>query len=147
MEDTLIEPASDLLEDMNAAETALRRPLHLPAKARFSKGPAVHVQFDGGAQDGHGTGGFVILDQDAREVIRVGRYYGPGRTNNEAEGFAMRDAVQCLARLSRSRPELNLPARVFGDSQLMIRFITRLYKKPQRHTIYWALEDVRRAEA
>ena len=29
----------------------------------------------------------------------------------------------------------------------MIRFITRLYKRPQRHTIYWALEDVRRAEA
>jgi hypothetical protein len=29
----------------------------------------------------------------------------------------------------------------------MIRFMTRLYKRPQRHTIYWALEDVRRAEA
>ena len=28
----------------------------------------------------------------------------------------------------------------------MIRFVTRLYKRPQRHTIYWALEDVRRAE-
>ena len=36
---------------------------------------------------------------------------------------------------------------MFGDSQLMIRFITRLYKRPQRHSIYWALEDVRRAEA
>ena len=29
----------------------------------------------------------------------------------------------------------------------MIRFITRLYKRPQKHTIYWALEDVRRAES
>ena len=28
----------------------------------------------------------------------------------------------------------------------MICFITRLYKRPQRHTIYWALEDVRRAK-
>ena len=28
----------------------------------------------------------------------------------------------------------------------MIRFITRIYKRPQRHTIYWALEEVRRAE-
>ena len=125
-----LELATDLLEDMTTAEAALRKLLHLPAKARFAKGPAVHVQFDGGAQDGHGTGGFVILDQAGKEVIRVGRYYGPGRTNNEAEGFAMWDAVQCLARLSRRRPELNIPARVFGDSQLMIRFITRLYKKP-----------------
>ena len=76
----------------------------------------------------------------------MGRYYGPGRTNNEAEAFAMRDAIQCLARIRRFRPSLSAPVRAFGDSQLMIRFITRLYKRPQRHTIYWALEDIRRAE-
>ena len=29
----------------------------------------------------------------------------------------------------------------------MIRFITRLYKRPSRQSIYWALEDVRKAEA
>lgn len=28
----------------------------------------------------------------------------------------------------------------------MIRFATRLYRKPHRQTIYWAIEDVRRAE-
>ena len=28
----------------------------------------------------------------------------------------------------------------------MIRFITRVYKRPTRQTIYWALEEVRRAE-
>ena len=39
------------------------------------------------------------------------------------------------------------PVRVFGDSQLMIRFATRLYKKPHRQTIYWAIEDVKRTEA
>ena len=44
-----MEMAMDLLEDMTTAEAALRKPLHLPAKARFAKGPAVHVQFDGGA--------------------------------------------------------------------------------------------------
>lgn len=77
-----------------------------------------------------GTGGFVILDPEGKEVIRVGRYYGPGRTNNEAEAFAMRDAIQCLARLARTRPSLQVPARAFGDSQLMIRFVTRLYKRP-----------------
>ena len=73
--------------------TALKEPLHLPPKARFSKGPHIHVQFDGGSQEGHGTGGFVILDTEGNEIVRVGRYYGPGRTNNEAEAFAMRDCV------------------------------------------------------
>jgi hypothetical protein len=87
----------DSVEDMRTAEKALRRPIFLPPKARFSPGPHIHVQFDGGAQDGHGTGGFVILDQDQKEVLRAGRYYGPGRTNNEAEAFAMRDAMHCLA--------------------------------------------------
>jgi len=38
------------------------------------------------------------------------------------------------------------PVRVFGDSQLIIRFATRVYKKPQRQTIYWALEDIKRCE-
>ena len=140
-------PIEDQVDAMAKAEEALRQPIHLPAKARFSKGPAIHVQFDGGAQDGHGTGGFVILDDGGKEVVRAGRYYGPGRTNNEAEAFAMRDAMQCLAKLRRSRPALGKPVRVFGDSQLMIRFITRLYKRPTRQSIYWALEDVRRAEA
>ena len=76
----------------------------------------------------------------------MGRYYGPGRTNNEAEAFAMRDAVQCVSRLKRKGADLDRPVRVFGDSQLMIRFITKLYKRPTRHTIYWALEEIRRAE-
>ena len=39
------------------------------------------------------------------------------------------------------------PVRVFGDSQLIIRFATRVYKKPARYTICWALEDVKRCEA
>ena len=96
--------------------SALHQPLHLPPKARFEKGPNIHVQFDGGAQDGHGTGGFVILDTEGREIVRVGRYYGPGRTNNEAEAFAMRDCVQCLSRLEKTRKDLWYPVRVFGDS-------------------------------
>ena len=86
------------------------------------------------------------MDKDEKEVVRVGRYYGPGRTNNEAEAFALRDAIQCLVRLQRTRRELFLPARVFGDSQLIIRFATRIYKRPTRHSIYWALEEVRKAE-
>ena len=47
---------------MHLTETALKTPMYLPPKARFTKGPHIHVQFDGGSQDGHGTGGFVIID-------------------------------------------------------------------------------------
>ena len=36
-------------EDMKTAEEALQKPIHLPPKARFSPGPHIHVQFDGGA--------------------------------------------------------------------------------------------------
>lgn len=36
--------------------------------------------------------------------------------------------------------------RIFGDSQLIIRFATRIYKRPTRHSIYWALEEIRKTE-
>lgn len=101
---------------MTSTEEALNQPNYTPPKSRFHKGPATHIQFDGGAAEGVGTGGFVILNSEGKEIIRVGRYYGPGRTNNEAEAFAMRDAVQCLAKLRHRRKELQIPARVFGDS-------------------------------
>ena len=68
----------------------------LPSKARFKKGPAVHLQFDGGSQGGVGTGGFVILDGAGREVVRAGKYFGEGLTNNEAESLALKEAMQCL---------------------------------------------------
>ena len=29
----------------------------------------------------------------------------------------------------------------------MIRFATRVYKKPHRQTIYWAIEDLKRSES
>ena len=58
----------------------------------------------------------------------------------------MGDAVHCLQSLIDSCPDLQLPVRIFGNSQLLIRFMLWIYKKPQRHTIYWAVEDVKRAE-
>ena len=61
--------------------------------------------------------------------------------------FALRDALAVLAKLLPSRQDLHLPVRVFGDSQLIIRFATRLYKKPTRHTTFWALEEVKMLEA
>lgn len=57
------------------------------------------------------------------------RYYSPGQTNNEAKVFAMRDALQCLSRITCKFDHMS-PVCVFGDSQIMIRFATRLYKKP-----------------
>ena len=50
------------LEDMDTTERALRKPLSIPAKSRFQLGKFAHVQFDGGSEDGVGTGGFVIID-------------------------------------------------------------------------------------
>ena len=58
----------------------------------------------------------------------------------------MRDAVHCLQALVDARPDLRLPVRIFGGSQLLIRFMLRIYKKPQRHTIYWAVKDIKQAE-
>ena len=75
-------------------------------------------------------GGFLILDMDGKEVVWAGRYYGSGWTNNEAESFAVRDTLQCLSKLVQERPSLKHPIRVFGDSQLMICFLMRVFKWP-----------------
>ena len=72
----------------------------------------------------------------------MANYYGSGRTNNEAEMFAARDCIAVLTKLSKKMPQLQLPIRVFGDSQLIIRFLTRQYKNITRHTMYWALHEI-----
>ena len=61
-----------------------------PKGSRFRKRPFIHVQFDGGSAEGVGTGGFVIIDPGGEEVIRAGKYFGPGLTNNEAEAESLR---------------------------------------------------------
>ena len=66
------------LEDMATAKRALRKPLSIPAKSRFLPGKFVHVQFDGGSEDRLGTGGFVIIDGEGKDIIRMGTYYGAG---------------------------------------------------------------------
>ena len=102
----------------------------------------MHVKFDGGSEDGLGTGGFVIIDSEGKEVIRIRTYYWPRRTNSKAEMFAARDCMAVLAKLSKKMPQLLLPIRVFGDSQLIIRFLTRQYKNPTKHMMYWALHEI-----
>ena len=126
-----------LLEELYQMQSKLGKPAILPPRARFRPGPAVHVQFDGGCSDGEATGGFVILDTEGKEVIRAGKYFGNGQTNNEAEALALREAMNCLVQLKRSGiSHLNAPVRVFGDSQLLIKFLTGLYHKPGKPIIY-----------
>ena len=114
-----------------------------PAGSRFSSGDFVHVQFDGGSQDGVGVGGFVILTSEGKEVLRAGAYYGPGFTNNEAEAFALRDSLDCLDSLRRTNPALCIPVRVWGDSQLLIKHLLRQFKKPSKVRIYEAINRAR----
>ena len=78
----------------------------------------------------HTTGGFMILDTDSKEVIQARQYYGPRWTNNKADSCAIWDTLQSLSKLVQERPSLRHPIRVFGDSQLMIHFLTRVFKQP-----------------
>ena len=79
------------------------------------------------------------MDLQGVEVVRAVKWFGNGLTNNEAEALACCKAIACLAHLQQQQPELRLPARVFGDSQLMIWFLTGVYKKPGKASIYEAL--------
>lgn len=49
-------------------------------------------------------------------MVRCGSYYGQGFTNNEAEAYALKDALECLEYLKERNPALDLPIRVWGDS-------------------------------
>ena len=45
---------------------------------------------------------------------------------------------------TRARPELRLSACVFGNSQLIVRFLTGIFMKPGKASIYEALQEARR---
>ena len=68
---------------------------------RFKSGPAIYVQFDGGNTGRVGTGGFMIVDSQEVEVVRAGKWFGNGMTNNEAKALACCKAIACLARLQQ----------------------------------------------
>ena len=110
------EAVLDWTLDMATTKRALRKPLSIPVKSRFLPEKFVHAQLDGGSEDGLGTGGFVIIDGDGKEIVRMGTYYGSGWTNSEAEMFAARDCMAVQAKLSKKMPQLLLPIWVFGDS-------------------------------
>ena len=64
----------------------------------------MYIQFDGGSEDGQGSGEFIIIDGEGKEVIRMGTYYGPKRTKNKAQMFATMDSIAILAKLSKKMP-------------------------------------------
>ena len=134
--------AEDLLKEEQSLQGP-RRALDSTARGtKFVKGPYVHIQFDGGSQDGHGTGGFTIVDEAGKELVRAGLYYGPGYTNNEAEATALMNACEYYDKLLNSK-QLNLPVRIWGDSQLIIRHLLGIYKKPSKIRVYDAVQKVR----
>ena len=91
------------------------------------------------------------MDGAGKEVVRAGKYFGEGLTNNEAESLALKEAMQCLVaarnKASSKGWELDLPVQMFGDSQLIIRHLTGIFKKPGKPTIWETLNGVRKAAA
>jgi ribonuclease HI len=96
-------------------------------------------------QAGVGNAGYVIADAAGQEVCRKGIALGNGVTNNEAESQACLLALQRLAVLQDAgRPLLRgYPVRVLGDSQLVIRFLLRLFKRSTKPSLYLTIEGVK----
>lgn len=70
--------------------------------------------------------------------MRAGIYYGPGHTNNEAEATALRNACECYEEI-RSTTHPDEAVRIWGDSQLVIRHLLGIYKKPSKIRVYDAI--------
>ena len=115
----------------------LNVPARMPRKAQFHRGPHVHVLFDGGSTKGTGTAGFVLIDAQGNEIERTGILLAPGATNNEAESAALHFALLRLEELEDlGQPHLSEFIRVFGDSQLVIKWHLGLFKKAGKPSLY-----------
>ena len=51
----------------------------------------------------------------------------------------MKDALECLQHLKERNPHLDVPIRVWGDSQLLIKHLLGTFKKPSKVRIYEAV--------
>jgi hypothetical protein len=114
--------------DSDVDEEQATRPVMLAPKARFAAGPFVHLAFDGGSRNAEGTAGFVIATSDGTEIRRSGVYLGPGYTVNDAEVVALQRALRALTYARRTGQVADLPVRVLGDSQLIMRFMLGIYR-------------------
>lgn len=86
----------------------------------------------------------MIVDNAGHEVVREGINLGEGITNNEAEARALWLAFQRLEQLRNSNhPLLDGPIRVFGDSVLITRFMTKVFKRPRKTSIWHSVIGTR----
>jgi len=154
----VVEKHSDVLWSLenrwSAAETEevdaqlLRRlatPARVPKWGIFRRGRFVHVAFDSSASKTKvGTAGYVIANANGEEVVRKGVALGAGLTNNEAESTAALLALQHLARLQDDGAlYLADPIRVLGDSQLVIRFLLRVFRRSTKPSLYLRIEQIK----
>lgn len=69
---------------------------------------------------------------------------GDGWTNNEAEIWALLSALRQLLDLQTSGvPHLQGNIRVFGDSQLVIKWLLGLFKKANKASLYRCVEEIK----
>ena len=69
---------------------------------------------------------------------------GPGKTNNDAESTAAKLALRELADLQDAGTlDLDVPIRVLGDSQMIIRLLLGIFKKARKPSLYLCVEGVR----
>ena len=86
------------------------------------------------------------MNADGVEIVHPGQCYGTGHTNNKARSFALQDTLQYLIKLVWDWPAIRCPIWVLDNSQLMICFLTKVFKWLQYHSIYWAIENMRTEE-
>jgi ribonuclease HI len=104
----------------------------------------VTLLFDGGSSKGVGTAGFVIIDTKGNEIERTGILLEQGSTNNEAESAALHYALIRLTELEdQSHPYLSEHVRIFGDSQLVIKWHLGLFKKTSKPSLYQTVEGAK----
>jgi ribonuclease HI len=104
----------------------------------------VHIAFDGGSttvtsdKQSKSACGYIIADAKGREIVRVGLYLGGALTNNECEALGVQKALEHLLLIKKAGGySVDAPVRVFGDSQLIINFLTGVFK-PKRSSLYEA---------
>lgn len=84
-----------------------------------------------------GTAGFVIIGQDGKEIERVAVRLQEGMTNNEAEATSLHLALKRIAELEDSKhPQFSNAIRVFGDSQLVIKWHLGVFRRISKASIY-----------
>ena len=97
------------------------------------------MAFDGGSRSSEGTAGYVVAPSNGFELRRTGLYLGLGHTVNEAEVTALQRALRAVVHARNAGHLPDLPLRVLGDSQLIMRFMLRIYRQPRKPSLYEAV--------